>query len=502
MDELSQELVDHIVFFASVFSVELSRLATVSRMFQRLVERLSFSYLSIKATDAEIDEFKRIWNPRRRLLLRVLSVNVPVRHPPCNDIPNTANKYIQVDVRATMAPLLRLWNFLSSAWDEMALEEGNVTLELLLIHSANWEEHGLLFLPIDLTADAEGFQPLPFVRKFSFESDPYYWHPRMLVALASRMPNLEGIYGDFECAEQGWGRYYSIDKQCLSELVQIIKVKCLPSSVKNFVCHLKTPTIFTIAQLLPRLIEHNTPDPVGLAMRELTRHCDNISISGSFGPSLFEPPMSVLVAEAQPCWQSTTRLRVKMSVYYPDGSWLFRPREPFNSINLHEGMINCTQLPPGYGNTKEEREAAFKYFQDHPETMDLEHTDYTIGSHLRFDAVPDDEKLNTLLVAFARCCARMPALKVARISLIELLNNALSWDWPIKGFAVVCVAPFSRKLWEVEELYRRSLEVEESSSWTVLLRIGNWRPTSATIAELEYIGTVKGGQPSTVSYIK
>ncbi|KAI1740281.1 hypothetical protein F4680DRAFT_419036 [Xylaria scruposa] len=229
-------------------------------------------------------------------------------------------------------------------------------------------------------------------------------------------------------------------------------------------------------------------------MRELTRHCKHIFLSGSFGPSLFEPPMSVSVAEAQPCWQSTTRLFVNMFAYYPDGSWLFTPHEPFDSINLHEGMINCTQLPPGCGNTKEEREAAFKYFQDHPETMKnirtMDETNPMSIFPLRFAGVPDHEKLNTLLLAFARCCARMPALKVAQINLVDYLGLTLGWNGS-EGFAVACVAPLCRPTWEVGEL----------SSWTVFLRLGNWRPTSATITELEYIGIVKDGQPSTISYI-
>ncbi|KAI0187906.1 hypothetical protein EV127DRAFT_498605 [Xylaria flabelliformis] len=501
MDKLSPEIVDLIVSFLS--NDELPDIATVSRMFQRSVEMRTFKKIIIRTEGAGIHEFERIWRLERRPVLRNLIIDLAVQKSYCEDLP-MPKKHSRVDTTATLAPLRRLWDFLSSAWAETALERRNVTLTLTNSGRCDPPRQVRLERPrpdnvqypplsaIDLIADAEDLPALPFVRSFELKPGWYYWHPRMGVILASSMPNLESVWWQLDNAGPcQWGHYYSIDKQCRDELVQVIKAKRLPSSVKDFRFHLKRPIILLPTHALPRLIEIGKPDPLSHAMRELTRHCDQIHLSGSFGPSLFDPP-NAGPAE-QLCWQSTTRLLVEMAIYYPDGSWLLQTEGSNHfDLNLDECVLDCTQLPPGYGDTKEERVAAFEYFNDHLQLMET-----GCGYEPRYTLVPDNEKLNILLVAFARCCARMPALEVAQVelnvkSMFQLRYGVYSDDFP---FAVACVAPFCRPSWEGGEKYL-------SSSWTVLLQVHDWRPTSATITELEYIGVVKDGQPSIISYIE
>ncbi|KAI0543615.1 hypothetical protein F4679DRAFT_592519 [Xylaria curta] len=284
------------------------------------------------------------------------------------------------------------------------------------------------------------------------------------------MPNIKSVSWQLDEAERGWGRYYSIDRHWRDGLIHTIKTTYLPDSA------------------LPKFIENGTPDPLSRAMRELTRHCEDITLKGSFGPSLFDPPISALEAEEQPCWQNTTRLRVTMAISCPDGSWLFQPQGRFRNDNLHDGLLNCTQLPPGYGDTEQEQEAAFQYFKNHPEALDIPR--YPPGR--MFDVAPDDGKLNTLLIAFARCCARMPTLKIARLEIGDVTWYArIRCDWPI----VVCVAPFCDSddyTWN---------KMYPSSSWVVYLRVGSWRPSGATFAAFENIGAERNSGPSIIEFI-
>ncbi|KAI0187036.1 hypothetical protein EV127DRAFT_472140 [Xylaria flabelliformis] len=488
MNNLPQEIVDHVVSFIPLRYV--APFATVSRKFQWAVERRTFSNIYIKTTEENIDEFERIWSPRRRSHLRFLVITLIVSRFCPQDLPKSYG-YSQVDMEATLAPLRRLWNLLSSAWREMDLNGGNVEFALWNIpnpeHESKFLQH-YPFPPLDLTTGAESFPALPFVRKFDIVGGSYYLHPRTPVVLVSSMPNLESVSWKIEEAPRGWGRYYSIDKHWRDELIHTIKTSYLPDSVKDFYYELPRPFDLRITQALPKFIENGTPDPLSRAMRELTRHCEDITLKGSFGPSLFDPPISAPEEEEQPCWQNTTRLRVRMAISCPDGSWLFKPQGRFRNDNLHDGLLNCTQLPPGYGDTEQEQEAAFQYFKNHPEALDIPR----YPPERTFDVVPDDEKLNTFLIAFARCCARMPTLKIARFEIGDYWWYArLMCDWPI----VVCVAPFCDSddyTWN---------KMYPSSSWVVYLRVGSWRPSGATFAAFENIGAERSGRPSIIEFL-
>ncbi|RYC57615.1 hypothetical protein CHU98_g8600 [Xylaria longipes] len=494
MDNLPQEIVDHIVSFIPRKSHEthkpesylLPPLATVSRKFQKAVERRTFENILISTRDTRIDEFERIWSPQRRPSLRTLGIELLVCCCRPEDLRKLDQYRRQVDIEATMA-LRRLWNFLSSAWSEISLDGGNVQLTLATRAADDPADvkYGSC-LPLNLTADVGSFPALPFIRSVRIVPGFCHWHPRVPMVLTSSLPNLENVQWILASAYDDWGCCYSIDKQCRNGLVQSIQAGRLPSSVKYFSASLKQPTLYQPDQMLPRFIENNMPDPLSLAMRDLTRHCDEIDLRGSFSPTLFDPPRPGRAAEEQPCWQSTTKLKVNMALDYPDGSRLFQTQTPAFNIYLPEGLINCNQLLPGYGDTKEERETASKYFNDYPKAK--EYLDHYPGNSFTF--IPDDEKLNTLFTAFARCCARMPALKKAVVQLNGFnylwRPNVDNDNWP---FMVSCVAPFPN--------------VDGSSTpWSVNLCVGNWRPTRATITKMEKIGEEKDGRTSTIRFFR
>ncbi|KAI8947144.1 hypothetical protein F4801DRAFT_592857 [Xylaria longipes] len=278
------------------------------------------------------------------------------------------------------------------------------------------------------------------------------------------MPKLDRAVWGLNNAQYDWGRYYSIDKKYRDHLVQGIHTIRLPSSA------------------LPKFIEDGADDPVSRAVRELTKHCTEVLLEGPFHPSLFNPTGSA--PEEEPCWQHTTILNVKVLPCSPDGSWLFRPQAPFAHINLPKGLIDCTQLPPGYADTEEEREEAEEFYDDY-ETIVMPPTVYI---YTMPTLVPDDERLNAMIVAFARCCARMPALEVADVR-FEFENAE---NWP---FQVICVAPFQR-LAGLEAGMAIALD-----SYRMYLHVDEWRPTDATITVLKNVGVERNGQPSTVCFL-
>ncbi|KAI1733497.1 hypothetical protein F4680DRAFT_454908 [Xylaria scruposa] len=117
MNNLPQEIVDHVVSFIPHRHVDidphpLAPFAAVLRKFQRVVERRTFSEIYIKTTEEKIDEFERIWSPQWRSHLRSLDITLIVSRFCPQDLPKIYG-YSQADMEATLAPLRRLWNFLS-----------------------------------------------------------------------------------------------------------------------------------------------------------------------------------------------------------------------------------------------------------------------------------------------------------------------------------------------------------------------------------------------------
>ncbi|KAI1146349.1 hypothetical protein F4825DRAFT_440977 [Nemania diffusa] len=507
MDKLSQELIDNIVSFLPRRVGEegvppwehrnlpftLPALTAVSRGFQRAVERRTFQELNIKTSDEELSEFERILIPRRQSSIRTLHVVLLVSPCPSEAEDGRENYYEtdrdrQTDKAVATAQLRRLWEFLGG-WSETF---PNVTLNLDTAPSPDVpDENGdglqpFTFSLLDLTDDVESFPALPWVHSVDIRNSVRYWNPRVPLVLTSRMPEVQHVYWALDESRYDWGRYYVIDKQYRDGLVEGIRAVRLPSSVRDFSCLLKPVLHREPGQELPRFVEEGAHDPVSCAIRELTRDCTNITLKGPFHPSLFDPPKSGPAAEEQPYWQQTASLHVEMGLCSPDGSWLFLPRsvDEIDTSELPEGLIDYTQLPPGYADAEQTPEEVTDYFEDHQEAIvPRSQIDYHT-----LDLVPNEEKLNALLAAFARGCARMPALEIANLR-IDYDNDD---NWP---FQVVCVAALHRlEYWDVDK-------ADDPKYWRVYIHAHNWRPTEATIAQLKNIGVERNGEPSTICFL-
>ncbi|KAI1747304.1 hypothetical protein F4782DRAFT_535517 [Xylaria castorea] len=135
-------------------------------------------------------------------------------------------------------------------------------------------------------------------------------------------------------------------------------------------------------------------------------------------------------------------------------------------------------------NTEEGCEEADDYFEDHEDIIMFP----KICDYSRLTLVPDDEKLNAMIVAFARYYARMPALETANVRFED--NNE---DYP---YQVVFIAAFYRvSCWDADM-------ANTADSCRIYLHVKDWRPTNATIAELNDVGVERYGQPSTIGYLE
>ncbi|KAI0814079.1 hypothetical protein GGR55DRAFT_495121 [Xylaria sp. FL0064] len=511
MDRLSTEIFEHIISLIperivqedvpntdpSIIRNVLPPLATVSRRFQRAIERRTFYQLKSKANNAKLNQFEQILGPERQAYVRQLYITLPV--PPHSskataeeeseseyESPYETNEDRQVHKEIMTAPLRRLWNFIST-WSQTAKKGISLNLDAQpsqAVPQGRWIHRPFTFSLLDLNADAENLAPLPCVSKFAFDSDSHPWNPRVALALTSRMPNLECAEWFSGYPQYDWGRYYSIDKKYRDELVQSIQTMRLPGLVKKFSCRLKAPYYDDChTEELPKFIENGAHDPVSCAIRELTKHCIDIALEGPFYPSLFDPQSFTPTAEEQPCWQHTTTLNVKVLPCSPDGSWLSRPQGA--QVRIPEGLVDCSQLPPGYADTEEEEEEAEEYYADHEDFL----MPSSEGECDILTLIPDDEKLDVMITAFARCCARMPALQTAILSFEDIHHE----HYPFEVTFIAASHPFS--FWDEE--------IESSADCCrIFLHLKDWQPTDATMAILKNIGVERSGQPCTIHYLE
>jgi hypothetical protein len=482
MDELPQEIIDNIVSFVpqrvgvswvidchgrDMRPSLLSPLATLSRKFQRAVEKCTFKSLWIEVSNPQLDEFERIVSAERwanvlhlkaQLVLVVppLPVDIFTAHGGLGTFGPESNEdgmlrfgpeyetmsVRQADKEASTALLRRLWDRIATLSRQLGHDEANLGLELINdftirpVHHPAFRDRNTAygFSLQDLTDDIKDFPILHQVHGFTFANMARYWNPRVGAILASKMPNLKStLWLLSECPPQ-WGRYYSLDKQYRDGLVEgAAVVGTLPHKLRKFNCRLKHPA-YDCPQQLPRFVNNGSVlDPVSCALRRLTKDCEEITLKGSFMPCLFDPPPSPTSTETaageqqgeeEPVWQRTRILHVIMELGRPDGIWHFSPGE--NEINVPDALLDCRQLPPGYRTSP----ATFN-IGGHKYEVDVEKNDYDyliedmhMVAPLRFfprpvflpsPTIDDDESgtLSALLVAFARCCARMPALEIA-----------------------------------------------------------------------------------------
>ncbi|KAI1821440.1 hypothetical protein F4861DRAFT_518702 [Xylaria intraflava] len=526
MNKCPQETVDRIVSFLEEPAGEnpLSfqthhaasarpAIAAVSRKFQNAVERQTFRQLRVDATDEELANIERILTPRRYGNLRKLAVTVVLPQYP----EESYNKFEtdedrQANNAAATATLQRLFKILKSRdpGTPGSIAVPSLDLEIEGVHSLSDkrtiplvrppyaflgdvpsdykpELYGCryIFSLIDITSDRTAFPTLPCVRKFTISNGIRAWAPAVAAALTSRMPNVEAVHWKLEFPKNNWHQYYKLDKMYRDDLVRGIRSIKLAKSTKEFECVVKSPDIKSKYHALPNFTGPDAEDPVVIALRGLTRDCSKISLEGPFTPSLFH--VATDAREGDSYWQNTTKLLIKVDMRGSNGNWLFDPGpwnriQDYSTVNLPDAL---NRLPPGYGAVhSQERREAEQYFYS---KVWVDYNVKALVKHGICRTLPNEDRMNALLAAFARHCSLMPALRSAQLECEHDNEYGLC-------FRVSCFAPGEPHDFGSEY-------VDGNDSWRVGLRVGQWRPTEATLDAFREIGQSRDGRSATICFV-
>ncbi|KAI0845396.1 hypothetical protein F5Y00DRAFT_170636 [Daldinia vernicosa] len=497
MDKWPQELYDHVVSFylkgTYTSNPAFLALATVSRKFQNSVERHTFRKILFTATDSKLDDFTNIFTPRRRSFLRDLAIRMVLPPYPSECFTEfETDQDRRANNEAITAALKRIFCLISTLYDR----DDNITpmLRLHIFGPHSPSDKGTRwflstkvppnrpfplrldlnaarykFSLLDLTSDLSDFPPLLCVREFTISGGRRNWSPRAAVLLSTKMVQAKSISWNLEYREDSWGRYYSIDRRFRNELVQSIMSADLPASTTRFSCNIPGPFANNWQMLLPQFITPGDHDPVSCAFRRLTRHCTYVHIMGPIHATFFDPPAD-LPNGVEQSWNSVETLKATVSMHNPEGKWLFRLE---NGVDEDRNpLITLDQLPPGYGDTKEELEEREKYYFRHMVDPDIREEPERV--------IPNDIELNALFTAFARACCRLPKLKEASVEVVCMGRDIWQYE-------VGCLAPGT------PSPRGKPMPSHDINSWRVYFYLHRWQPSKSTLDELKMIGRTRDG---------
>lgn len=362
------------------------------------------------------------------------------------------------------------------------------------------------FSTIDLIpTEVAKFPSLPFVKEF--QCGNYWgltrrWAAHVATLLTPKMTNATTVTWRYDPVRYEWGAYYMLDRMHRDQLVEAIMpsegsaspAMDLPPSVTDFNCILKAPDC-DIVQRLPDFLQASGVDydPVGLALRHLTRNCERVTIEGPLHMSLLDIPSTTTIPAAlrESSWRNLVELDITLDQRQPDGQWLhrFHPDTtdtdenpiPATLLNTPLECINA-QLPPGYyAVDSDEFEEAEDFFDDNLDEILL--PEQAEGGYICVArTVPDVERINAWIGAFGRTCAALERLERASLNLegADRLPNF-----------VAVAAPGIIKKWDDEF-------VGGSEWWRVYLRFRDVEVNESVMDVLRGIGRARGGGESRV----
>ncbi|KAI0203161.1 hypothetical protein F4808DRAFT_419284 [Astrocystis sublimbata] len=499
-------------------------LAAVSRGFQYAVERLTFKSLRLSTSPEDLDALRRIMTPQRRSFLRRLALSLgidPASSKSSSSRPFATDEERRAINERTTSRLRDCFDMLSS-WN---LSDSSLTLEVNGPDLPNESTRAqtpdytrLRFSLLDVSNDVTDFPPLPMIKELYVNSLTCHLHPHLALALTTKMPNASRVEWDLSSTHStSWGLYHHMPRIWREGLVQAVESAALPSSVERFSFKMPVPGTSKF-QILPDLLGPDPAalDPVSLALRRLTAGCADVFIEGSVHPCLFDPPAPASAADPDsaasppppPVWERVKSLQVNVTMRSPDGKWLFKPESGSGSGNDDDGGdelepelpedLDFERLPPGYGATEEDLDAAEAYYDEFeetiaPETIDAERTNSDDEDEEPFRSRPDSARLNALLAAFARGCdAEMPVLESAVLQCE--LDDVDNWPWQVVCFPADKPAGDG---WD--EKYAGA--AADGKVWRFFFHLRDWRPDEETLEVFRRVGRERGTGDAAVCYL-
>jgi hypothetical protein len=228
---------------------------------------------------------------------------------------------------------------------------------------------------------------------------------RILIDLASHLPNLKGIV--FHTGTNEWPRNYAYElenaytidydgvrRDTRHGFSKAITATQLPTTLRrvtlNFLCYGDADEVHNWKSM-PNLVSPAAKDPFSSSLRILSYHLREMRLSAQVDETLFWPE-----DDSVPVWPHLQDLFIKFHVVAPSGSWYFQgPRGEGGTMRGH-GIDESS-----YPSDNEDLDCINRYVQ------------YDRGLGYSFRVSPNDEILNPFLVSFAKAAANMPQLRQA-----------------------------------------------------------------------------------------
>ncbi|KAI8961447.1 hypothetical protein F5Y11DRAFT_326212 [Daldinia sp. FL1419] len=497
MENWPQELYDNVASFylRGIFqnNPAFLTLATVCRKFQNSVESYTFQSLLIDSTESKLNDLERILTPRRRKYLQSLAIKMVLPPYPIECITEfETDQDRRANNEIVTAGLRRVFCLIASLYGQD--EDIIPMLHLTIIAPASSSDKGVRpFLPkasaddririrpdlnwqryqfslIDLSSDLSDFPDLPCVQKFSICDGRRNWNPRVAMLLSTKMSKASMINWFLDRREDDWGRYYGMERKYRDDLVKSIMSADFPRSTTRFCYHIAIPWAHNRQKFLPQFVASGENDPVSSALRHLTRNCTNIHIVGPVHSTFFDPLTGIRDGDQQ-CWKDVRVFKTTLFMRSPEGKWYFKLKDGVTEDSSFSIPLG-DQLPPGYGDTKEELEKCEEYYYRHmilPKIRDEPER-----------VIPDSIELNALFAVFARACCRLPVLKEASIEVV--CSGIETWQYEVGCLAPGTPFPKGKKMHK-----------HDTNSWRVYFLLHQWKPSEATIEELKMIGRSRTG---------
>lgn len=497
MDRLPQDIYDEIGEYLFKSNFDRPALATISRRWQRAIERHIFREICVNNTDLEL--FRDIVQHGRRqyvkklkyfIILPAYSEAARARFEREED--RRANNDVFTIAIHRLFHILKSWDVHKDGYIEFLIKD----VYSISDHKLRANESIIARRVGDLRAWRYMYSYLRLLRSselpivpvvISFETFPFSRRicDRVAIDIAVKLPNLlkgSWKFNDWEIP------YLALRRAHRHDLVQAIS-NVFPQSSALQSLHIVMGSVFFWAPSWYRgnlSLDSATTDPLCNALRVTTSRMSNLkklSIYGDVDASLMWPSPSPCPPE--PYWQGLQHLSIHFTARRPSGGCYFL--EPGNTtIGSDAQAPSDTKMPPGYGFSEEEDIRAAESFslKDHKISMDS----------CAVDVVPDDASLTPLMEAFGRVCLQLPMLRAS-----ELYST-------IPGLDETDNTPFSyrRSLWGVWYLspgtiycggkkYYDPVFFENSDQRRLFWDVKSWRPSTQLSSLLRSIGQDRYG---------
>ncbi|KAE9369303.1 hypothetical protein N431DRAFT_560164 [Stipitochalara longipes BDJ] len=461
-------------------------LATISRKWQRAIERRSFRALELRST--ELHEFESIMTNARRRYLRVLRYYTVLPVYPAGSRQlferhgdRTAND------EAFSAAIHHLFRIFKD-WEDQSSDRPGYSVQLHIRNLYSPTDHRFRGRSYEPTEEAQQCQygefgmrcrysyirllnptELPIVS--GIEIFELHWRnpysrklaPQTFVEIAAKLPNLRKIWGELADSESA---YPALRRRYRNDLVYAIESLSFPASIKHLSLTLQhwghMDQAWQPTSLLHPGASH---DSLSGTVWRATCHqniLNTLYIKGVVDTSLLwpgsvgqipapDPKSPVLV---KPFWQNLKSLTIHFHITSPSGDWYFHaPRNGPGSVfdsSVASKAESDIAMPPGYGSSeKQDSDASLRYsFVD-----ELWNSGNAIARVFRL--VPNEPVLVPLIESFARACLQIPNLENA--TLATELREPIEIDSETHHFpsewGIYFAAPANRSGYPVYEEY-------------------------------------------------